>query len=83
MIDKDKNKQLSDLIDQGHEVNQLNEYGNSLLHEAAETDDIYIAKLLIDSGADINIKALNESRSTPLHEAAFSGSCLVAKLQWQ
>ncbi len=48
------------------------------LHNAAFWGRYDIAKLLIESGADVN--ALTDRRNTPLHEAAQCGSVRVLKL---
>lgn len=49
-----------------------------LLHIAARHNQKEVAKLLLDSGADVNIKSWCES--TPLHYAAYCGHLEVVKL---
>ena len=48
--------------------------GGSPLHLAVLTNNKEIAGLLIDNGADINIKAKDVDEGTPLHWAVYSGN---------
>jgi len=52
------------LIQSGHDPN-TQQYGLTLLHVAADSDDIPAAKYLLENGANIN--ELNNYGSTPLH----------------
>ena len=52
------------------------EYGPVALHAAASQDNIDVAHLLIDNGADVNIKAANSVRS----EYFYSPHCGEAAL---
>ena len=49
---------------------QINELGDTLLHQAAEKGDVEEARRLIEQGVDIN--ARNEYRQTPLHLAVIN-----------
>ncbi|PIS00959.1 MAG: hypothetical protein COT84_04875 [Chlamydiae bacterium CG10_big_fil_rev_8_21_14_0_10_35_9] len=49
-------------------INELNRYGNALIHEAAEKGDINQVQELLQRGADINLA--NRSGETPLCIAA-------------
>ena len=61
------------------DVNKIREYdGNSALHLAIAKNDLSFAKLLIDNGADLNMK--NKIGQTPFHIAAFVGSNSIANL---
>lgn len=73
---------IKDLIEQGYDVNQKNEDGSTPLHEAARDDDIDLAKLLIDNGANMYacIDDLEEQFVTPLHIAAYNRSLAVLTL---
>lgn len=56
----------------------LDEFGRSELHYAANEADIEKCRSLIDDGADVNLADNNSW--TPLHFAAQSGSIAVAKV---
>ena len=58
-------------------VNKLNNYGRSIIHEAASTDSPEILTLLLKSGADVNLA--DSSSMTALHDAASAG--LVQNMQ--
>ncbi len=63
------------LLDHGANVNQQNSAGgNTALHV---TEGLDVAKLLVASGADINL--CNTAGSTALHRAAISGHVDIAK----
>lgn len=51
---------------------------NEQLFDAARNNDLELAKLLIEKGADVNAKEWDGS--TPLHVVAFNGSLEFAKL---
>jgi ankyrin repeat protein len=53
-------------------VNAVDDAGHSPLHKAIIVDDTKCAKLLLDSGADVNLQEVKEVES-PLHTAAKSG----------
>jgi ankyrin repeat protein len=49
--------------------------GDTLLHAAARCNNLMAVKLLVECGADVNVK--NQTGQTPLHEAAYIGSVPV------
>jgi ankyrin repeat protein len=71
------------LLDAGADVNLVDEWGKTPLHEAAfgtvrvEQPDAEIPLMLIDAGADVN--ARTDSNNTPLHIAAYAGHNSVAQ----
>lgn len=67
------------LIRKGGDVNYQNSRVDAPLHIASEKGFIEIAKLLLNNGAHVNIKASNNAR-TPLHYAAKEGKLEIAKL---
>ena len=52
--------------------------GFTCLHIASSMDNLELVKLLVDSGADVNSKAIKSGR-TVLHEAAWSGKLVLVK----
>ena len=61
------------------DVNKKREFdGNSALHLAIAKNDLSFAKLLIDNGADKDMK--NKMGQTPFHVAAFVGSPSIVNL---
>ena len=83
---RDKERQLVSsesivvlLIESGADINAVNKYDFTPLHEAARSGDIEVAEILIRAGADINAKCVRRSL-TPLHTAAYSGNCRVVKI---
>merc|ERR1711998_634454 len=83
---RDDATSLSNLICQGAPVNYCNSMGQTLLHIASMWGSVSVAKLLIDTNADVNAKNTSESYSgTPLHVVAIGNGeptkrALVAKL---
>jgi hypothetical protein len=77
-------------LDNGVDVNTLTDYGNyeaygidtpsrnTALHYAAREGNVKVAKLLIDRGADVNVR--DSQGWTPLHEAMYFDYFKVAKL---
>ena len=71
------------LLDAGADVNLVDEWGKTPLHEAAfgtvraKQPDAEIPLMLIDAGADVN--ARTDSNNTPLHIAAYAGHNSVAQ----
>lgn len=53
-------------------------YRNSPLHEAAAYGHLKIVELLLEKGADVNIR--NEGGETPLHYAAHNGHTQMMKI---
>ena len=62
----------------GGDVDSINEYNETLLHEAARSGDIETAKYLIEKGANVN--AIDVDGGTPLHYAACNAHLEVVKL---
>ena len=60
------------------DLNAKNYEGISCLHLAAKENNIEIIKVLLDNGADVNVKAEKSGR-TVLHEAAWSGNAKLVK----
>jgi len=58
---------VQDILREGINLNQIDEYGFTPLIEAAIADNIKIATLLIEYGADVNMQ--DSVGSTPLHWA--------------
>ena len=65
-------------VQRGSEVNAVDKYGNTPLHEAARTGDIPAIKFLVKRGAQINVQ--NQEKRTPLHLAAARGNVSSTKL---
>ena len=65
-------------IKEVEDVNELNRYGVSLLHEAAAKGDTEGVKLLLEHGAEVNRQSLNGS--SPLHEAVREGNAVTASI---
>ena len=63
----------------GTDVNAMNEYGWTTLHEAVTGEHKGIADLLISKGAELNAKEA-KNRITPLHWAAWRGRKEIAEL---
>ena len=43
-------------------------FGRTALHHAAEKGALHVCKLLLDGGADVNIKCKSQNSKTPLQE---------------
>jgi ankyrin repeat protein len=75
-------KILKILLDNGADINNqdfdIPDYGETALHAACEIGDIDRIKMLIERGANINIR--NEFGDTPLHCAVLWGDIEVVKL---
>lgn len=70
---------VAELLRSRHElVRFADEYGKTGLHWAAEVDQVEVAQLLLDAGADI--EATTSWGATPLDWAATMGSARVAEL---
>lgn len=59
-------KVLSSVLNRTN-IDSINEYGESLLHEAISCEELEIANLLLDMGADVS--AINNDGQTILHYA--------------
>src|SRR5688572_4543187 len=72
-------KAVADLLCRRHELVRFADgYGKRGLHWAAEFDQVEVAQLLLDAGADI--EATTSWGATPLDWAATMGSAKVAEL---
>ena len=68
---------LQELIDAGEDLTADDKFVGTALHWAALTNNIEAARLLIGSGADVNLPKIG-SQQTALHLAAERGSIDVA-----
>jgi len=66
-------KALKRLVRRGHDVNVLDDTGESPLHGAAASGHSTVVRLLLKLGANPNIAA-NDTGLTPLHWASGSGN---------
>lgn len=71
-------KALRRLIRRGHDVNALDDIGESPLHGAASHGHATVVRLLLKNGADPNIAA-EDSGLTPLHWACGWGTLSVVR----
>ena len=67
-------------IQEGTDVNQMGTYAieGSALHVAVRSGQPEIARLLLESGAEVDIRDHNDF--TPLHNAAWNGNLEMVKL---
>jgi ankyrin repeat protein len=67
-------------IQEGTDINQMGSYAieGSALHVAVRSGQPDIARLLIESGAEVDIR--DNSDFTPLHNAAWNGNLEMVKL---
>ena len=68
---------INELLESGVNVNVKDKYGNTPLYYASTYGQLQIAKLIIEYGADVNIKCYG---STPLHQASYNRRTEVTKL---
>lgn len=68
------------IVEEGYDVNDQDNAGNSPLHEAALNGHLDIVKLLLEHGADINIQSYEMFKDTPLIDASANGHLEVVKL---
>jgi hypothetical protein len=66
------------ILAQGHNLNQLDEYGFTPLIEAAIADNIEIAKLLLEYGADVNLPDM--TGGTALHWSTENNNLVLTQL---
>lgn len=59
------------------DINQLNEFGQNLLHEAVIANNLIIGEMLISSR--INVNHQDKKGQTPLHYAALNKSITLAE----
>lgn len=69
---------IASVIKEITNVNELNRFGVSLLHEASAKGDAEGVKLLLEHGAEVNRQSLNGS--SPLHEAVREGNAVTASI---
>ena len=69
---------IASVIKEVTNVNELNRFGVSLLHEASAKGDTEGVKLLLEHGAEVNRQSLNGS--SPLHEAVREGNAVTASI---
>ena len=62
---------LKNLVEQGADINNVNEKGQSIMHIVAETGDENMLKFLHSLGADANLH--DNEEKTPLHIATEKG----------
>lgn len=60
-------------------VNEQDKNGYSCLHYASRNSHFEICKVLIDNGANVNLKT-KSCQSTPLHRASYIGDSKIVKL---
>lgn len=78
--DKGNYEQAKKLIEQeGYDVNDQDNAGNTALHEAALNGHLDIVKLLIKNGADVNMQSFEMFKDTPLIDASANGHLDVVK----
>ncbi|NXY42599.1 ANR11 protein, partial [Ceuthmochares aereus] len=58
-------------------VSRRNVYGETLLHRAADCQDVDLIRNIIKAGGNVNSR--DYAGWTPLHEASMKGFCGVAK----
>lgn len=69
------------LIDEGAEINSLDESGYYPLYLSIYSNDITTVNLLITNGADVNLK--NKYGETALHHASYRGSLDMVRLLYE
>ena len=72
-------KQIKELVDHKADVNVRNAKGDTLLITATLRGDLEMAKLLIQGGADVNLKS-SEDGLTPLMVAVYNGDMKMIDL---
>lgn len=80
LCDKGDYEGASELIKQGADVNDRDYAGNTALHDAALKGHIDIVRLLLDNGAEIDIRSGVTDLDTPLIDAASHGHVDIVKL---
>jgi ankyrin repeat protein len=68
------------MLDIGVPVNVTNAVGHTPLLNVVRVGNVTMAKVLLDRGADVNIKVTGEDRRTCLHAACLSGSVKMSRL---
>lgn len=68
-------------LNNGADINAVDEYGYTALHSAAENGNLEVVKLLVEQGADVNIRTPDGQTAAELAEA--ENPNVVAYLQTQ
>lgn len=68
---------VKDLIENGADINYIDEYCGTALHGAANNRNLEMVKYLIEKGADLNLVGLNQD--TVLHDAVIHAHPEIAK----
>ena len=80
-VDKGQSDVVQELLGSGIDPNKdVGPEGAYPLHLAASKGNKEIVQILLDNGAQIDLKATNEDEATPLHWAAFFGQKDVVSL---
>jgi len=69
---------VSLLVEEGVDVNGIDEHGKTSLHLACRCGHVDVARELLNLGAEV--RAIDKSGNTPLHEAARVGSVEVTEV---
>jgi rRNA processing protein Krr1/Pno1 len=69
---------LQRLITLGHKIDEVDPWGDTALHAAANAGRYTLVKFLIEKGADVN--KTNKAGSTPLHKACIADKLSVVEL---
>ncbi len=78
--DKGKLEEAKRLLEEGAEVNDQDNAGNSALHDAALNGHTKIVELLLQHNAHINLRSGPEVLDTPLIDAAANGHISTVKM---
>lgn len=62
---------VEELIEDGHNVNEVDAHGETPLHKAARLENDEAVEVLLKAGASVNVA--DQSGMTPLHWAALNG----------
>ena len=77
MIKKDKADEAKSVFTLQYDINDVDEDGNTVLHLAAEKNDVDLVTFFILKGADTELK--NNAGDTPLHTAIKKGAVNAAE----
>ena len=77
-VDEGDLKLVENLLSEGANVNEKDEYDATALHWSALKGYADVSKVLLENGANVN--AVDKSKSTPLHDAAYWRHIDVMKL---